>query len=99
MSNKDQGRPDPTILNVEPHRLTPVFPEKKNKLEDAINNDGVISAASLPDEYQIKDPFDSEFLMSLPKEALVAVIQTFQEGFIKYVAAQRIKDIASREKP
>lgn len=59
--------------------------KKAAKLEEDINNDGVISAASLPDEYQIKDPFDPEFLMGLPKEVLVKIIETFQQGHQDFV--------------
>ena len=78
---------DPTDLNIEPGTFDLEF-------EETVNKDGVISAASLPDEFQVKDPFDPNWLMTLPKEALVAVIRTFSEGYIKHIAAQRIVDIA-----
>lgn len=38
-----------------------------------------VSAANLPDEMKIINPFDKDYLMSLPKEALVSVILHFHE--------------------
>ena len=39
----------------------------------------VISVANLPEKVAIKDPFDKDFLMGLPKEALVATILRIKE--------------------
>ena len=53
---------------------------KRMERKKAINEDGVISAANLPEELTITDPFDRNFLMGLPKEALVETIYKLRNG-------------------
>ena len=51
-----------------------------------IIDDRIISAASLPEEFKVKNPFDRKFLMGLPKKALVEVIYKLRDAYNKDVS-------------
>ena len=61
--------------------------KKAARIEAAIIEDGCISAASLPEKFQVKDVKDPDFLITLPKEALVAIILKIYGDFEKFLKA------------
>jgi hypothetical protein len=47
-----------------------------------LKKNNIVSVANLPDDLAIKDPFDKDWLMSLPKEVLVEVIIRAHKEFV-----------------
>jgi hypothetical protein len=52
-------------------------------MDEIHKDDGVISAASLPEKFQITEPFSPEYLMTIPKDVLVKFIGMARDEYKK----------------
>jgi hypothetical protein len=53
----------------------------------------VVSVANLQERFKIKDPFDKDFLMGLPREALISVLlRVVKEAFLESLERESLVD-------